>query len=150
MKIQINDIRTKTRDKITKDDTLDLSRVANEVDLEEVKEKVISPSENEKTKELTNPNRRKFLRVAAASGGVLIAGSLLNKVSRIKNLSLDGQTASSLGSMFKHKVPDSVKEQGLEEDLESFFQNFSIVKNENEYILYNKYGDNILTIDRDA
>jgi len=100
-------------------------------------------------KGLVNPSRRNFLKIVAASGGILIAGSILNKVSKLSNFSLKDQSASALGSIFTPKAPEGMIKQNSD-DLGNFFENFRIVKNDKEYILYNKEGDNILIIDRDA
>jgi hypothetical protein len=101
--------------------------------------------------DLINPSRRNLLRVAMASGGILIAGSLLSKVGKLNSFSLDDQSSGLLGSIFPSKDSNSTGTQKQNaDDLSSFFENFRIVKNDKEYILYNKEGDNILIIDRDA
>lgn len=117
---------------------------------EEIKqEKKYKVSKKEETEEFVNGDRRNFLKVVAISGGVFMAGSILNKVSKLNGLSFADQGASALGSIFGKKSNDGVIDQ-KDEDLNSFFQNFRIVKNDKEYVLYNKEGDNILIIDRDA
>lgn len=101
------------------------------------------------TKEILNPDRRNMLKIVAASGGVLIAGSILQKFSSMSSLSLSGNSNNILGSIFSPKNKEGDLKQDSD-DLNSFFENFRIVKNDKEYILYNKEGDNILIIDRDA
>lgn len=143
MKKQINDIRIKVQDKVnTIGNSGTLSCATNGIYNVDYSNKEIE------IRELVNPNRRKLLKIVAASSGVLIAGSILNKVSKLNGLPLGDQSASAFKSLFS---PNS-KTKGVmnPDDLSSFFENFSIVKNDKEYILYNKEGDNILIIDRDA
>lgn len=99
--------------------------------------------------ELASQSRRKFLKIMLASGGVLLAGSFLNKINKFQNMSLVGQTSNG-NSVPIPVAPEIVGDQDLENDYQNFFNNFRLVKNKKEYILYNKYGDNILTIDRDV
>jgi hypothetical protein len=137
VKTQINDIRIKSRGKESTGGTASLLRRASGINFDEVKG-------------LINPTRRNFLKIVVASGGIFLAGSVLNKVNKLSKLSLAGQSGESMGSVYQPRIPDSIKNEELEDDLESFFENFSIVKNDKEYVLYNKEGDNILIIDRDA
>jgi hypothetical protein len=60
------------------------------------------------------------------------------------------QSASTGGSMAIPMTPEIVSGQGWGSDYESFFENFRLVKTQKEYILYNKHGEDILTIDRDV
>jgi hypothetical protein len=100
--------------------------------------------------ELTNLSRRNFLKIMFASGGVLLAGSFINKINKLNNIPLVNQSVSSnSGSMSLPVFSNVSNVDNLGSDYESFFKNFSIVKNKKEYILYNKEGDSILTIDRD-
>lgn len=137
MKTQFNDIRIKSRGKEGTGGTASLLRRASGVNFDDVKG-------------LINPSRRNFLKIVVASGGILLAGSVLNKVSKLSSLSMINQSGGSSGSAYQPRIPDSVRDEGLDTDLESFFENFSIVKNDKEYVLYNKEGDNILIIDRDV
>lgn len=108
-----------------------------------------SEDSQENFRELVSSSRRNFLKIMIASGGVLLAGSFLNKINKFKEMPLVSQSASTStsGSM---AMPNIIEGQGIDSDYESFFENFRIVKNRKEYILYNKHGDNILTIDRDT
>lgn len=130
----MNDIRIKARDKTSTESTGGTLALSQAADV---------------TMDLINPSRRNLLRVALASGGILIAGSLMSKVSKLNSFALDDQASGLLGSMFPSKNSGPTRKQNAD-DLSSFFENFRIVKNDKEYILYNKEGDNILIIDRDA
>lgn len=142
MKKQINDIRIKAQGKENTMSSGSLACATNEIC------NVDYSNTEVEMKELLNPNRRKLLKIVAASSGVLIAGSILNKVSKLNGLPLGEQSASAFKSLFSQK--DNKPSVMNVDDLSSFFENFSIVKNDKEYILYNKEGDNILIIDRDA
>jgi DNA-binding beta-propeller fold protein YncE len=154
LKKQINDIRIKNGDKANTRNSLALSPVAEkDIYPNSLKEKFSNLSfglfNKKDNQDLMNPDRRKLLKIVAASGGVLIAGSFLNKLSGMNSMSLGNQASNALGSIFSSGKMGS-SEVLDSEDMSSFFQNFRIVKNDKEYILYNKEGDNILIIDRDA
>lgn len=151
MKKQINDIRIRPRIKANTE--VALIRGANEVTFEriqKVKEKIEEVKDSIKSKEFINNDRRKLLKVVALSSGALIAGGILSKVDGLKNMSLGANGANSLGSIWGSKFGGAMKERGLDDnDIKSFFENFNLVKNDKEYILSNKQGENILIIDRD-
>lgn len=101
--------------------------------------------------EMINPSRRNFLKILAASGGVIVTSSFLNKVNKFKDIASTSQQASAIGGLSKI-MPNVIRGDSFsgDSDLTSFFDNFKIVKSSNEYVLYNKTGDKILVIDRDA
>lgn len=147
MRQKINDIRIRTLHKdggintslptlckVTSEESYYIDEDENEVNLED----------------LANLSRRNFLKIMFASGGVLLAGSFINKINKFNNIPLVNQSATSANSSMSLPFGLEVNgKKGQESDYESFFKNFSIVKNQKEYILYNKEGENILTIDRD-
>ena len=88
--------------------------------------------EEENLTELLNPSRRTFLKIVAASGGVFLLGKFLSKFNNLEEIaSLDKSKKSNRGSK--------------EEDLDGLH----IVSNANEYILYNKNGETLITVDKD-
>jgi len=154
MRAQINDIRIRTQIKEKKASgffaSLGQPRLvlakANIVKLEEKLQPIMEELDFE---ESVSSTRRNFLKIAVASGSVLLAGSFLDKINKFKNIGLMNQSALALGPMNVPNVPQVVKDQGLDKDFENFFNNFRLVKNKKEFILSNKHGENILIIDRD-
>ncbi len=158
MRTQINDIRIRSRS--NEKEILDLHRVKNEVRptfgrggsiLDESHKDISLESKGDcvKIKDAVSLKRRKFLKTMAISGGALIAGSFLNKINKFKSITLINQpaSASALGSV----ATESKSRKGvLDEGREDFFKNFRLVQNKKEFVLYNKQGDSIITIDRDA
>ncbi len=140
MRTKINDIRIRTSHK-EEEKEIPLSTLC-----EVMSEDSCSIVSQTNFEELMNLSRRNFLKIMFASGGVLLAGSFLNKLNKFQNIPLVGQSSPNMGSV----AMPMMDAQNLNNDYESFFNNFRIVKNQKEYILYNKQGDNILTIDRDA
>lgn len=146
MKKKINDIRIRTSPKNWKEKTSIYSLSGSSDKYSSFKK------EETKTnlEELASLDRRNFLKIVVASGGVLLTGGLMSKINKFSNIPsfINSSGSNSLFSSMP-PIPDIVKQEGLEDDYESFFKNFSIVKNKKEYILYNKEGEDILIIDRD-
>jgi len=107
----------------------------------------LEENSRENLEELISKSRRNFLKILIASGGVLLAGSFLNKINKFKDMPLVGQSIPNSNTI---AISSLSGDRQINNDYESFFENFRLVKNKKEYILYNKYGDNILTIERDV
>lgn len=147
MRKQINDIRIRTSGE--EGNSSIIYKPTKEVSLEKLEEKLQPIMEELDFEESVSSNRRNFLKIAVASGGVLLAGSFLDKINKFKNLTLMNQAASALGPMTIPSIPQAVHDQGLDKDFEAFFSNFRLEKNKKEFVLSNKQGENILIIDRD-
>lgn len=106
--------------------------------------------ENEEIKRIDNPIRRNFLKIMMASGGVLLANTFLSKINKFNNINIINQAASSSGTIALPQLEDDQNENSANDDFQSFFKNFRLVRNRNEYVLYDRHGDSIISIDRDV
>jgi hypothetical protein len=144
VKKRINDIRIKALHK--EEETDGSCSVLCKADRED---SFISLDSKVNLRELMNSNRRNLLKMILASGGVLLTGTFLSKINKFNHLPLISRSMKTNGPMSLPAGSEFINADDLNGDYDSFFKNFSIVKNQKEYILYNKEGDSILTIDRD-
>ncbi len=106
--------------------------------------------ESEEIKRIENPIRRNFLKIMMASGGVLLANTFLSKINKFNNINIINQAVSSSGTIALPQVEGEKQENSVSDDFQAFFKNFRLVRNRNEYVLYDRHGDSIISIDRDA
>lgn len=128
-------------DKRVKEESL---QQEDSIDLLELRRQI----EDEEIKRIDNPVRRNFLKIMMASGGVLLANTFLSKINKFNNINIINQAVSSSGTIALPTEDES--DDSKEEDFQAFFKNFRLVRNKNEYILYDRQGDSIISIDRDV